>query len=73
MSKVGVLGSGGVGQTLAKGFRTHGHDVRIGSRSPEKLEAFTTSAGVGRGRSRKSPRGGNCWCSRCVAPPLRRR
>src|SRR6476620_6126252 len=49
MSKGGVLGSGGVGQTLAKGIRTHGHDVRIGSRSPEKLEAFTTSAGVGRG------------------------
>jgi predicted dinucleotide-binding enzyme len=49
MSRIGVLGSGGVGQTLAGGFRTHGHDVRIGSRSPEKLEAFATAAGVGRG------------------------
>src|SRR5512133_4389060 len=49
MTRIGVLGSGGVGQTLAGGFRTHGHDVRIGSRSPEKLEAFATAAGVGRG------------------------
>lgn len=49
MSKIGVLGSGGVGQTLAKGFRDHGHDVRIGSRSPEKLDAFMKSAGVGGG------------------------
>ena len=49
MYKVGVLGSGGVGQTLAKGFRDHGYAVRIGSRSPEKLEAFSTSTGIGAG------------------------
>ena len=49
MYKVGVLGSGGVGQTLAKGFQAHGHEVRIGSRSPGKLDAFTTSTGIGGG------------------------
>jgi predicted dinucleotide-binding enzyme len=35
--KVGVLGSGGVAQTLAAGFLKHGHQVMVGSRSPEKL------------------------------------
>lgn len=35
--KVGVLGSGDVAKTLAAGFRKHGYDVMIGSRSPEKL------------------------------------
>ncbi|MNS33563.1 pyrroline-5-carboxylate reductase [compost metagenome] len=37
---IGVLGSGDVAQTLAAGFRRHGHDVMIGSRTPEKLAAF---------------------------------
>jgi 8-hydroxy-5-deazaflavin:NADPH oxidoreductase len=35
--KVGVLGSGEVAQTLAAGLAKHGHAVKIGSRSPEKL------------------------------------
>ena len=35
--KIGVLGSGGVAQTLAAGFLKHGHAVTIGSRSPQKL------------------------------------
>ena len=35
--KVGILGSASVGQTLAKGFKAHGYDVRIGSRTPSKL------------------------------------
>ena len=35
--KVGVLGSGDVAKTLASGFLKHGHQVTIGSRSPEKL------------------------------------
>lgn len=35
--RIGVLGSGVVGTTLASGFRTHGHEVTIGSREPEKL------------------------------------
>ena len=36
--KVGVLGSGEVGQTIADGFLQRGHHVAIGSRTPEKLD-----------------------------------
>jgi predicted dinucleotide-binding enzyme len=35
--KVGVLGSGTVGQTLAAGFLKHGHEVMVGTREPAKL------------------------------------
>jgi 8-hydroxy-5-deazaflavin:NADPH oxidoreductase len=35
--KVGVLGSGTVGQTLAAGFLKHGHEVMVGTREPSKL------------------------------------
>jgi len=33
--KVGVLGSGIVGQTLAAGFAKHGHQVMLGTRKPK--------------------------------------
>jgi len=46
MEKVGVIGSGGVAQTLAKGFAARGHAVRIGSRDPSKLAAFTAETGI---------------------------
>ena len=36
--KVGVIGSGVVGQTLAAGFLKHGHEVAIGTRDPAKLK-----------------------------------
>jgi predicted dinucleotide-binding enzyme len=42
---VGILGSGDVGKSLARGFAGVGHDVKIGSRSPEKLSAFVTEMG----------------------------
>lgn len=35
--KVGILGSGVVSKTLASGFLKHGHEVTVGSGSPEKL------------------------------------
>jgi hypothetical protein len=35
--KVGVLGSGVVSTTLASGFLKHGHQVTLGSRTPDKL------------------------------------
>ncbi|MFZ2023219.1 MAG: NAD(P)-binding domain-containing protein [Terracidiphilus sp.] len=35
--KVGVIGSGTVGQTLAAGFVKHGHEAMIGTRGPAKL------------------------------------
>ena len=43
--RIGVLGSGDVGKTLAKGFADLGHEVTIGSREPQKLEAWAASAG----------------------------
>jgi 8-hydroxy-5-deazaflavin:NADPH oxidoreductase len=38
--KVGILGSGDVGKTLASGFLKHGHDVLIGTREPGKLKQW---------------------------------
>jgi hypothetical protein len=35
--KIGVLGSGDVARTLASGFLKHGHQVILGSRTPDKL------------------------------------
>jgi 8-hydroxy-5-deazaflavin:NADPH oxidoreductase len=46
MARVGVIGSGVVGQTLARGFKSHRHDVRIGSRTPAKLAEFSSSSGI---------------------------
>jgi predicted dinucleotide-binding enzyme len=44
-TKVGVLGSGDVGKSFARAFIALGHDVKIGSRSPEKLYDFVAEAG----------------------------
>lgn len=41
--KVGVLGSGDVAKTLAGGFIKHGHQVKIGTRSPAKLAEWAVS------------------------------
>jgi predicted dinucleotide-binding enzyme len=48
--KIGVLGSGMVGQTLAKGLAELGHDVRIGSREGTKLGPFSEATGIREGR-----------------------
>ncbi|MGI0078586.1 MAG: NADPH-dependent F420 reductase [Nitrososphaerales archaeon] len=42
---VGILGSGKVGQALGKGFVTAGYEVKIGSRSPEKLDTWVKEVG----------------------------
>ena len=45
--KVGVIGSGVAGQTLAAGFLKHGHEVAIGTREPAKLKEWAAKhAGV---------------------------
>lgn len=46
MQKIGVIGSGVVGQTLANGFLKHGFDVMRGSRDTKKLEDWKASAGA---------------------------
>ena len=48
--KVGVLGSGDVAKVLAAGFKKHGHEVKIGSRSPAKLaDWIAQNAGISSG------------------------
>lgn len=49
MGRIGILGSGGVGQTLSKGLLAKGHDVRIASRTGDKLAAFSAETGVAEG------------------------
>jgi len=44
--RIGVLGSGVVAQTLAKGFLAKGYPVRIGSRTAGKLADFAKAAGI---------------------------
>src|SRR3954447_18618883 len=43
--KVGILGSGDVGKSFARAFGALGHEVVIGSRSPEKLSDFAGGEG----------------------------
>ncbi|HTL13120.1 MAG TPA: NAD(P)-binding domain-containing protein [Bdellovibrionota bacterium] len=43
--KVGVLGSGIVGETLANGFLKHGYEVMRGSREPGKLAEWKSKGG----------------------------
>jgi len=45
--KIGILGSGDVAKSLAKGFLATGDEVKLGSRDPEKLADFVKSAGKG--------------------------
>lgn len=42
---VGILGSGDVGKALARGFIALGHEVKMGARSPEKVDSFVAEAG----------------------------
>jgi hypothetical protein len=44
--KIGVLGSGVVGQVLADGLIKHGHEVMRGSRDPAKLAAWKAPHGA---------------------------
>jgi 8-hydroxy-5-deazaflavin:NADPH oxidoreductase len=46
MPTFGVLGSGEVGQILAKGLKDHGYQVRIGSRTPAKLADYSKQTGI---------------------------
>ena len=44
--KIGILGSGVVGQTLASGFIKQGYQVKIGTSNPGKLNDWLKSAGA---------------------------
>jgi 8-hydroxy-5-deazaflavin:NADPH oxidoreductase len=44
--RIGIIGSGEVGQTLARGLNKHGYETRIASRTPAKLADFAKSSGI---------------------------
>jgi predicted dinucleotide-binding enzyme len=44
--RIGVIGSGQVGQTLSQGLAKHGYETRIASRNPAKLAEFSSKSGV---------------------------
>lgn len=46
MKKVGILGSGDVGQALAKGFMLDGYEVMVGSRTGKKAAAVDEELGM---------------------------
>jgi predicted dinucleotide-binding enzyme len=56
--KVGVIGSGVVGQTLAAGFLKHGHEIEIGTREPAKLKEWSAKHA---GAKVKTLAGGRCF------------
>jgi 8-hydroxy-5-deazaflavin:NADPH oxidoreductase len=43
--QIGILGSGGVAEALGAGFLKLGHDVKLGSRDPKKLQPWLDKAG----------------------------
>ena len=43
MSKIGILGTGMVGQVLASGFLKYGHQVTIATRNPDKVADWLES------------------------------
>ncbi len=45
--RIAVLGTGGVGRTLANAFRSGGHDVVVGTRDPDAAAARAEWAGRG--------------------------
>jgi 8-hydroxy-5-deazaflavin:NADPH oxidoreductase len=44
--RIGVIGSGQVGQTLAQGLKQHGYETRIASRTAAKLGDFSKRSGI---------------------------
>lgn len=45
--KIGILGTGSVGATLASGFAARGHDVKMGARSATSEKAAAWAKGAG--------------------------
>jgi predicted dinucleotide-binding enzyme len=53
--KIGIIGSGDVGQALGRGLAAIGHTVMIGSRTPDSEALSSWKAGVGKRASTGSP------------------
>ncbi|MGE3466232.1 MAG: NADPH-dependent F420 reductase [Pyrinomonadaceae bacterium] len=45
MKRIGIIGSGGVAQTLGSGYLSKGYDVMLGTRDRRKLEEWLSAAG----------------------------
>ena len=45
--RIGIIGSGNAGRTLARGFAAKGHLVTVGTRDPTKLEEWQKKEGAG--------------------------
>src|ERR1043166_4521220 len=45
--RAGILGSGDVGKSLARGFLQEGHEAMLGSREPGKLAGWVRESGNG--------------------------
>lgn len=56
--RIGVIGSGVVGQVLAGGFVKHGFETMIGSRDPDKLTAWAGQSGAKHGTLEETARFG---------------
>ena len=71
--KVGILGSGDVGQGLGKGFASHGYEVMIMSRTPEseKLTSWKEETGknASTGTFSDAAVHGISWCLRPLEQP----
>ena len=74
-SKIGIIGSGVVGQTLANGFVAHGYEVTIGTNSPGSATSWVPRLMGRRPLARSRTRHGSVtrssWRQRAV--PLKRR
>ena len=58
--KIGILGSGDVGKSFARAFSATGNEVKIGSRSPEKLAEFVAkNKGVSAGTFKETAQFGD--------------
>src|SRR5258708_34867680 len=65
---IGIIGSGNVGKTLARGFKANGHQVVLGTRNPEKAELCEWAEPLG--VLLDTVRGGNLWRSDCHRHPV---
>lgn len=69
--KVGIIGSGAVGQTLSKAFKTEGYEVMIGTRSTSKpdIQKFSKENSINAGTFEEAAKFGDIMvlCTKGVA------
>lgn len=52
--KIGIIGAGMIGSTVAKLWTDAGHEVRLASRHPEELQALAAKIGASAGTSKEA-------------------